>query len=126
MKISENNIERYKRILESHEIKDYSFSSEGSSVFIEFFKRVIPQPSCEFEEDIYEELVDITLKNSFKIELRKIDASPEDMPSETEFVYYWAVKTPTEKLEESLNAIENIESAYLNKTNKFLHEYLSG
>jgi len=55
--IEERKLKEIEKMLEKHGIRDYNITIKDGEVFIEFFKRVTSQPSCELEEDIYEELV---------------------------------------------------------------------
>ena len=123
MSISSENLDN-KNIIErkliEYGINDFKIYNEKENLYIEFFKRLTPQPSCELEEDIYEELVKNEPQKQFSIELRRIDASPEDMPNETVFEYYWNVRTMPENLEEVLRTIEKIEKTYKSGIEKVL------
>jgi len=55
--IEKRKLKEIEKMLEEHGIRDYTITIEDGKVFIEFFKRVTYQPTCELEEDIYEELV---------------------------------------------------------------------
>jgi len=112
MSPKENNKEEIERKLREHGIRDFQIHNENKKLYIEFFKRVTSQPSCELEEDIYEELVKNEPQNPFSIELRRIDVSPEDMPSGAVFEYYWSVRTTPEEFEKVLRTIEKIEKTY--------------
>ncbi|RLJ01780.1 MAG: hypothetical protein DRP10_03225 [Candidatus Aenigmatarchaeota archaeon] len=123
MSISSENLDN-KNIIErkliEYGINDFKIYNEKENLYIEFFKRVTLQPSCELEEDIYEELVKNGPQKQFSIELRRIDASPEDMPSETVFEYHWSVRTLPENLGEVLRMIEKIEKTYKSGIEKVL------
>lgn len=56
--IEERKIKEIEKMLEKHGIRDYTITIEDGKIFIDFFKRVTPQPACELEEDIYKELVE--------------------------------------------------------------------
>jgi len=113
--------EDIRRELEEHGIKTFQIHSET----IEFSKRLVPQPSSELEEEIYEELVKSNPLNPSSMELRRIDVSPEDMPSRSVFEYYWYVEAPHEEREEVFTTIENIEEIYTREIERLITKCLN-
>ncbi|MEM3564930.1 MAG: hypothetical protein QXR19_17005 [Candidatus Jordarchaeaceae archaeon] len=103
-----------------------SFHMENGKQYISFFKKVSPQPRDELDIEIYRELLKKHLKSSNPkyIALRCLDVSPEDLPPETIYEYYWSVSTPIDEIKEIFELIEKIETQYSRGVIKVVNELL--
>jgi len=97
-----------------------------TDVFVKFLKKVGPQPSSDLEEEIYEKLVKSNPPNMSSLELRRIDVSPEDLPSGSVFEYYWSVETSHDELTEVFETIAKIEMQYKSVIGRLIERSLEG